>query len=115
MSDSFSLPNWSRRRRLTSLEDRGTAFDEGLDALHHVLAVEDTVLDFGDVVDGSSLSGLDVLQRSFFGDLDSDRRVHGNGLRQLHRTLNLLSGVDHFLHEADLVGLRGIELVAQEQ
>src|SRR5436189_4327633 len=103
------------RRRLTSFEDRGTAFDEGLDALHPVLAVENTILCLGDVVDRSSFSRLDVLQRSCFGDLDSDGRVLGNGLRQLHRTLNLLSGSDHFLHKADLMGLRGIELVAQEQ
>src|SRR5437763_8022450 len=40
-------------------------FHEGLDALLHVFAAEDAILDLGNVIDRSCLAGLDVFQCGF--------------------------------------------------
>jgi hypothetical protein len=66
---------------LASLEDRGTALDEGLEAFQHVLAVEDPLSDLRDVVDCGAFAGLDVCQRGLLGDLDPEWRVLGDRLR----------------------------------
>src|SRR5438034_5697259 len=90
-------------------------FHEGLDALLHVFAAEDAILDLGNVIDRSCLAGLDVFQCGFLGHLNADRRVLRDELRDFHRTTHLLAGSDDFLNKPDFVRTGRIELVAQEQ
>lgn len=64
--------------RLFSAEHRRAAFDEGLNALLEVLAVEHAIPDLRNVIDRSPLAALDELQGGFFRDLNADRRILGN-------------------------------------
>src|SRR5581483_4892327 len=96
-------------------EHRRPTFDEGLDTFLHVFTAEDAILDLRDVVDRSCFTSLNVFQSGFLGDLNADRRVLRDQIRNLHCTPDLLAGSDDFLNKSDLVGPRGTELVAQEQ
>src|SRR5215213_7093529 len=92
-----------------------TTFHERLDALLHVFAAENAILDFGNVINRSFLARLDILQCGFLGHLDADRRVPGDELRDFHRATYLLAGSDDFLNKSALVSAGCIELVAQKQ
>src|SRR5438067_4610993 len=90
-------------------------FHEGLDALLHVLAAENAILDLRDVINRSFLARLDIFQCGFLGHLNADRRVLGDELCDFHRAGNLLAGSDDFLNKPDFVRSGRIELVTQEQ
>ena len=50
-----------------------------------------------------------------FSNLNTDRGVPGDELRNFHGSLGLFARCDNLLNEPDLVGALRVELVAQEQ
>src|SRR6266478_4910708 len=91
---------------------RCAPLDERLDSLLGILAVENAIFDFWNVVDRRPLAALDVFQCGFLDDLNTNRGILGDELRDFHRAFDLFPGCDNLLNEADLVGALGVEFVA---